>query len=874
MKYDKKLLLLFLVVSFIYTFINITLVDALEVKQIVANEVTTGSIFGSNVSISGDYVLVGAKNEGLSGGAYIFVRNVNDWNQETKLVPNDLAKNSLFGNAVSIYNDYAIIGACNDDEKGIYSGSAYIYKRKGSHWEKEAKLIAVDGDKYDHFGNSVSINNNYAIVGAPRNNNKGAVYFFKRDENNWIQDAKMVANDIDLYDSFGVSVSMSGNYAIVGSHHKDANSLNKASGAAYIFLNDNGVWSQQTKLIAKDENSQDQFGYSVDISGENAIVGALFGSAAYIFKRDGNNWFQQAKLVADDGGQRDNFGNAVSICGGMAIVGAYMNDDKGENSGAAYVYWQTGDRWTQRAKLIAYDRESYAYFSKDSVSISDKYSIVGCTKNRGSVYVFQNNTYEGLFSGYVKDISDRAFIGAKIQFNNINHVFSDENGFYNLEIPSYVWSGKIFISYNNYIFSPNNYELKYFVKDLVNQNFSINIYTISGFIKDVYNNPISAVEVKFSNNGGTAYTNSKGYYSHDIYHNWSGEVIVQGKGFKYEPFIRTYNNVNQCYFDQNYHGSKFTISGYCLDAELLPVAGVEVILCPKQIKCFSDQDGFYTFDVDFQWSGKITVSKTGYVFSSSFREYNALRTNIIDQNFSGSSETYAITGIIIDKNESPVQNITIKIVDSLNSAHTEIQTDEMGQFTYHVPHGWSGNFKPIHTDYLFDPQIRQVTSITTNMIDQTFIAALITQNQVLPDEWKQFNHNSFEFFGTLTCTINKNNESIILMGDYLFAFVDNEIRGVAETSLGPDGHLFFLQIWGNDKQQMNYKYYSISDNKIYNLAYKFYYEPKISIGSVQEPYVINLTDSNGLSFDFDVNNDNHIDLIDVLLIIKHLTGFH
>ena len=160
--------------------------------------------------------------------------------------------------------------------------------------------------------------------------------------------SKLRASDGAANDRFGVSVSTSGDYAIVGAREDDDNG--PGAGSAYIFapnyLNPNN-WGQQAKLTASDGATGDYFGESVSISGNYAIVGAYgdddkgsLSGSAYIFKRDpdSESWGEQAKLTAPDGAANDYFGNSVSISGNYAVVGARRDDDNGSYSGSAYVF--------------------------------------------------------------------------------------------------------------------------------------------------------------------------------------------------------------------------------------------------------------------------------------------------------------------------------------------------------------------------------------------------------------------------------------------------------------------------------------------------------------------------------------------------------
>jgi hypothetical protein len=303
---------------------------------------------------------------------------------------------------VSISGETAIVGAQNEDEKGTNSGSAYIFERVGGSWSEKAKLTASDGEDSDYFGNAVSISGDRAIVGAQyedeKGTNSGSAFIFERVGGSWSQKAKLTASDGDDLDYFGYSVSISGDTAIVGAHREDQNGADV--GSAYIFERDAGSWSELTKLTASDGSDGDNFGYSVSISGDAAIVGAiyedasgLYSGSAYIFERDGGSWSEKAKLTASDGEHFDHFGNSVSISGDRAIVGAHYEDENGPDSGSAYIFERDGGSWSELTKLTASDGAHSDHFGV-SVSISGDTSIVGASSDNapgtdsGSAYTY------------------------------------------------------------------------------------------------------------------------------------------------------------------------------------------------------------------------------------------------------------------------------------------------------------------------------------------------------------------------------------------------------------------------------------------------------------------------------------------------------
>ncbi len=170
------------------------------------------------------------------------------------------------------------------------AGSAYILERDGSgNWIHVQKIAASDRAYIDHFSISVSISGNFAIVGAPYKTEvtsggdsvglAGAAYLFERDGNgNWVQVQKVVASDRAKQAHFGESVSISGDYAIIAAHWEEHDATGGDSifyaGAAYLFERDGGGnWSQVQKLVGSDRGFNYNFGKSVSISGDYAIVG-------------------------------------------------------------------------------------------------------------------------------------------------------------------------------------------------------------------------------------------------------------------------------------------------------------------------------------------------------------------------------------------------------------------------------------------------------------------------------------------------------------------------------------------------------------------------------------------------------------------------
>ena len=236
---------------------------------------------------------------------------------------------------------------------GEDAGSAYVFERASDKtWRQTTKLVADDGKAGDQFGFSVSIDGPTAIIGAllSDDDNKGAnvgsAYVFEQDDDGtWRQTTKLFPEDGQEGDQFGVSVSIDGTTVFIGSHLNDEQAQN--AGSAYVFARDNtGVWTQEIKLTANDGQIADLFGTSVSVDGDSALIGAkdeddkgLNSGSAYLFERDNTGtWTETEKFIASDGKGGDKFGRDVSVAGDHALVGAVFDADNGGNSGSAYIF--------------------------------------------------------------------------------------------------------------------------------------------------------------------------------------------------------------------------------------------------------------------------------------------------------------------------------------------------------------------------------------------------------------------------------------------------------------------------------------------------------------------------------------------------------
>ena len=309
--------------------------------------------------------------------------------QEIKLTAEDAASGDEFGTSVALSGDYALVGARFEGPGGDDFGAAYVFVRTADGWVQQAKLIADDGEDGDRFGISVGIDGSYAVVGASGEDaggtNAGAAYVFVRDGETWTQQTKLTAGDADEDDRFGVAVAISGVHILVGATGDD--DLKDDAGAAYVFVRDGETWSEQVKLNASDAVNGDAFGNAVALDGTTGVIGAVGDNfpdgnsgSAYVFERDGAVWTEQTKIFASDGVPDNLFGNAVAIRGDYIIAGMSRDDDEGEDAGSAYVFVREAGLWSQQTKLTASDATAGDEFG-NAVAIDGVYAVVGAPGN-------------------------------------------------------------------------------------------------------------------------------------------------------------------------------------------------------------------------------------------------------------------------------------------------------------------------------------------------------------------------------------------------------------------------------------------------------------------------------------------------------------
>lgn len=362
-----------------------TLEAQCEIDEFTVAGPAAGYSLGWSSAIDGDTALFGAPYADGTGAAFVFEHTPAGWEERARLVPSDGQSGDAFGWSVALSGDYALVGAPADDDQGFESGTAFVFQRVGNSWIEIDKLTASSVDDFDGFGTSVAIDNGIAFVGAPSadgvTTNSGAVFFFLQSGQTFNEFQVLVASDGDGGDEFGKAVDMHWGMAVIGAPRDDSPGVD--SGSAYVFTQGAISYFQTAKLTASDGVGFEEFGGAVDCDGSRALIGAhsaqglaLNTGAAYFFEMGGASWMEEAKLFDPEGVIADGFGYSVFLEGERALIGAPQNIAALAQEGRGYLAERRGGSWELTSKYAASDGTIFDFLG-GSVLLHEDTALVG-----------------------------------------------------------------------------------------------------------------------------------------------------------------------------------------------------------------------------------------------------------------------------------------------------------------------------------------------------------------------------------------------------------------------------------------------------------------------------------------------------------------
>ncbi len=326
--------------------------------------------------------------------------------ENAKVVSNTGESLDLFGWGVAIDGGVAAVGAPGDLINGVPAGAVYVFGYDGRTWGQQARLQPFDVRALDDLGHALAIDEvaNTLLIGSDGHDvggaEAGAVYVYTRQNDRWNWTAKLMASDVTARAHFGWSVALDGDLAAAGAYGAPL------GGAAYLFRGAVDEWTEEARLAASDAKEGDWFGFWVDVQADLALVGAprdddngRDSGSAYVFMNTGQRWREIEKLLPPDGHAEANYGDAVAVSGGIILIGAPGDGELADNAGAVYVYRYDGRRWLLTQKLLASDGAEWDHFG-DALSLDGDVAVIGAYWNdhngfeSGAAYVWRFNGEE------------------------------------------------------------------------------------------------------------------------------------------------------------------------------------------------------------------------------------------------------------------------------------------------------------------------------------------------------------------------------------------------------------------------------------------------------------------------------------------------
>jgi hypothetical protein len=365
-----------------------------------------GNDLHASLEVRGDALLIHIED---GKGCYPLV--IDPLVQLAELTASDGVQSDSLGWSVGSSGNTIVAGG----DGGIsYGAPAHVFVKPATGWANMTETAELSPSDGVTFGRSVAISGNTIVVGAMNatvgsNTFQGKVFVYVEPAGGWTnmtETAQLTASDGEQGSEFGYSVAISGNTVVAGAELDSDN-----NGAVYVFTKPATGWATMTqtaKLTASEDPSGAFLGYSVAISGNTVVSGAIFsgsnfGGAAYVFVKPSTGWVsatENARLTSSDTHYDDEFGASVAIDGDTLVVGA-LEPDNPHRYGAAYVFAEPVTGWassTENAELRTSDGAVGDYFgwsvsiSGNRIAVGAPEATIGANQYQGAAYLYSEPT--------------------------------------------------------------------------------------------------------------------------------------------------------------------------------------------------------------------------------------------------------------------------------------------------------------------------------------------------------------------------------------------------------------------------------------------------------------------------------------------------
>jgi len=360
-------------------------------------------------------VFVGCSSAGTDGGDSGGDSDLPLYENYITLLADDGVASDDFGSGLAMTSEFILVGASDDGDNGIESGSVYAFEPDQSgEWTQVQKFSAPDGEAGEYFGSRIILAGDQVLINGEESD-INSIHVFEQDgSGDWVEVQEIPApTGIGSFESFGFDIAVDGAFALFGAYDDDTDAND--SGSVYVFERDgSGVWTESQKISNPNPEAFSYFGGSIALSGDWALVGATQDpdgastGVVYAYERgSGGTWSLSQTIVAPDQEDYDGFG-AVAIEGDTALIGKSGDSTLGSSAGRVYVYVRDGTgTWQNTDDFAAADTEATDYFGSD-IAMKDGTAIVYSSGAgdfalglSSAVYVFEEQT-DGTWSEVAK----------------------------------------------------------------------------------------------------------------------------------------------------------------------------------------------------------------------------------------------------------------------------------------------------------------------------------------------------------------------------------------------------------------------------------------------------------------------------------------
>lgn len=365
--------------------------------------------FGWSVALHGQTLLAGGpfvSQPDYPGSAFLYEHDGAEFVEQPLKSASFVRPVARFGSALAALAGVVAVGAPGDDSAvSAGAGTVYVWRKHNESWLIEDRLVATDGHLGAEFGFSVAMSGDTLAVGAkfahsPQSASAGSVYVFVRDAEQWTLQQRLHAADGQFGDEFGFSVGLDGDTLAVGAW-RDSTASGVRAGSVHVYVRSGATWSLQQTVFGDSAAAEDLFGGSVAVAGDTLAVGAThdtYMGSVQVFTRNAGTWSHAQTLVVDDVGSA-YLGNTLALEGDTLVAGAFQANGAQLAEGAVYVYQRSAGKWQQHQKLgarspCAFDLFGYSVaLDGDAMLVGAALAPSGTAVGRGHLFLRDNGIW-------------------------------------------------------------------------------------------------------------------------------------------------------------------------------------------------------------------------------------------------------------------------------------------------------------------------------------------------------------------------------------------------------------------------------------------------------------------------------------------------